>query len=271
MGILGNDGTPFNSDWTQGNSAKNAAKVAKSLGNKVTNAVTNAVNWLTTPKMPDSYRAHGGVGPNGQTGSPSNTLSDALNNTLNDIGLGLSSPSSSKASSSYRSGSGLGSGAAAAAAADSDDPYSKVLTLINETAQKNNEWSAQQAQIDREWQKMMSDTAHVREVADLKAAGLNPVLSAGGNGASTPSGAMAQTDTSNTRLLAEVAMASIEGMAATATGFARAKRESASDNSIFGRISNSYSSNKLTKKLVDTALNTAGSVARLGIVKSLFR
>lgn len=93
------------------------------------------------------------------------------------------------------------------------------ISQMQGIAQANNAWSAQQATIQRDWQErqnakamafnqneaaknrnwqeMLSNTAHQREVKDLMAAGLNPVLSAmNGNGASVGSGATASGVTS---------------------------------------------------------------------------
>lgn len=55
---------------------------------------------------------------------------------------------------------------------------------------KQQAFNAAEAQKNRDWQTTMSNNAHQREMADLEAAGLNPVLTAmGGQGAATGAGA----------------------------------------------------------------------------------
>lgn len=158
-----------------------------------------------------------------------------LEYALNDIaGKNVTGSVSAKGLSSIGSSGSYGSGisySGTGSAQQANVNQGKSLEqIINETVDKNNAWAAEQAQKQMDFQKMMSDTAHQREVEDLKKAGLNPVLSVtGGNGAAMASGAMAQPDTSNTRLLAEMSLASTEALGNSAVQLATGIRNKASN------------------------------------------
>lgn len=114
-----------------------------------------------------------------------------------------------------------GSGSASSNVASSSKSTKSLEQIINETVDKNNAWSAEQAQKQMDFQERMARNAHQYEVEDLIAAGLNPALSVtGGNGAQAMSGAMAQADTSNTRLLAELSLESLNALGSSAVQLA---------------------------------------------------
>lgn len=124
---------------------------------------------------------------------------------------------------------------------------------------EQNKWNSIQAMEQRQWEQYMSNSAHQREVADLKAAGLNPAMSASGSGASTPSGAAATAATSGGGDSAIGAIGNIIGLCLakgiSAKLLGKAAAANAANKSVAGSVLKSAMSEVNTAKRFGNALH----------------
>lgn len=141
-----------------------------------------------------------------------------------------------------------------------------------------NAFNAHEAQKQREWLERMSNTAHEREVADLKKSGLNPVLSAlNGNGAAvgnassaTGQKAVADNTLGNGIISMLSAMINASSAASVASIYANASMYAA-DRGVENNIRSTTTSSENNIRSNETSASNTESTNQYRLMEGLLR
>ncbi|QCS36578.1 minor capsid protein [Capybara microvirus Cap3_SP_469] len=162
--------------------------------------------------------------------------------------------------SNFGNGSGTSSGGIGTSSNSVND--ADLLSMAYDLNNESNMFNSAEAQKNRDWQEYMSNTSHQREVQDLIKAGLNPVLSAGGVGASTPSGSSASSQNVAGSLFNLVgSLANANAMQAAAAMSANAMMYS----------TNSQSKSSTVNSIINAALGAASFIwPKMSLVQGMY-